>query len=548
MPRYFCFSVTLLTGSYHGRRDDNVPEWPPSPLRAYQSLVAAAGARWRGPDFNTFAIPALRWLENLAPPEILAPAAWGTNLRPYRLYVPNNAGDLVTKAWNAGNPEASIAEHRTEKDARPTHLLGDPFSGGSTVRFLWSLPEDFSGRAEELVASLATVAQSVTHLGWGIDMAAGHVGLLDEAGLASLTERERLERWRPGPGGTPLRVPTQGSTNGRDTLSALVRQHEAFENRMTGGRPRGVPPLTAYSVVRYRRPTDLIERPFIVFDLWGPTDPERPSTRRRARFSPWRVREVAGMLRKAVSEAAETMGWDSEMLQVRVHGHAADDRNKPARGTDSDLRFAYLPLPSVEYRQSKGTQVSDILRVMVTAHPSLANALQQLEQRLLGSPLKNEKTEKVEAILMESSSNETVLREYCRESCTWSTVTPVLLPGHDDHGNLRRRLKVTRDADQQRQLLQRLDRRTETLLRKAAIQSGFSPEFVNDAEFAWREVGFRRGVEPARRYRPPLELTTPSYHVRVRWPAPIKGPLVLGAGRYRGFGLFVSEGSHSDQQ
>lgn len=46
----FCASFTLLDAAFHGRGDDGEPEWPPSPLRAFQALRAAAAARGRGGD------------------------------------------------------------------------------------------------------------------------------------------------------------------------------------------------------------------------------------------------------------------------------------------------------------------------------------------------------------------------------------------------------------------------------------------------------------------------------------------------------------------
>ena len=43
MSNQLCISVTLLDGRFHGRGDGGVPEWPPSPLRLFQALVAANG-------------------------------------------------------------------------------------------------------------------------------------------------------------------------------------------------------------------------------------------------------------------------------------------------------------------------------------------------------------------------------------------------------------------------------------------------------------------------------------------------------------------------
>jgi len=122
------------------------------------------------------------------------------------------------------------------------------------------------------------------------------------------------------------------------------------------------------------------------------------------------------------------------------------------------------------------------------------------------------------------------LRDYSSASCVWSTVTPVVLPGHEDPGGVRQRLNAAPDADAQRRLLLRLQQR------------------VDKAEVVGREVGFRRGVEHARRYLLPRELTTSRYHVRVKWPSPVSGPISIGAGRYRGLGVFVAENSSYDTE
>ena len=45
MPDYLCISIRFLGGAFHGRADHGEPEWPPSPLRLYQAIVAASAAR-----------------------------------------------------------------------------------------------------------------------------------------------------------------------------------------------------------------------------------------------------------------------------------------------------------------------------------------------------------------------------------------------------------------------------------------------------------------------------------------------------------------------
>jgi CRISPR-associated protein Csb2 len=391
----------------------------------------------------------------------------------------------------------------------------------------------------DVVGVLAAAARSVTHLGWGIDMAAAHAGLVGESELARIIDDERPERWSPGASRTPLRVPQPATDFSAGTFRALVRRHEAFTERMTGGMPQDVPPLTAYRVVEYRRPNDVAPRPFAAYELRTLDD------RRFMPFNtPLKTRDVAGMLRNAVERVTAATGWGADIRAARVHGHASGG-SEQAKGEEADVRFAYSPLPSVEERREKGTHVGDIRRVMVVAHPSLTDELREVEQRLSGCELVDPDTGTAKAILKPIPPWDHRLKDYCRSSSVWSTVTPVVLPGHEDPGDLRRRLNATRDADQQTRLLSRLERRVDALLRKAVLQAGFPAELVREAILTWREVGFRRGVEHARRYLLPRELTTPRYHVRVRWPVPVGGPIALGAGRYRGFGLFLADDSET---
>src|SRR4051812_22306512 len=116
MSHYLRLSFRMLDLVFHGRGDGGAPEWPPSPLRAFQALVAAAGQRFRRDwAFDDHARGPLEWLESLGAPDVIAPA--GTPARTaYRLYVPNNHADIVAAARAGGDGSASIAEHRVEKD------------------------------------------------------------------------------------------------------------------------------------------------------------------------------------------------------------------------------------------------------------------------------------------------------------------------------------------------------------------------------------------------------------------------------------------------
>ena len=487
--RTFRLTVRLLGDSFHGRGDGGEPEWPPSPLRAFQALVAAAAGRWREPRLGGSAVPALEWLERLPPPQVVAPPGRHAT-RPYRLYVPNNVGDVVAAAWARGNPDASIAEHRTEKDVRPTR-----FAEGQAVCFDWPLSAEQLAAGVSHVPTLAEAARSITHLGWGVDQAVGHAALLDGEPPVEADS----ERWMPG-GGVGLRVPRAG------TLADLSAKHAAFLGRVSGDRFLPVPPLSNFGVVGYARATDLPARPWAAFTILKPD-----ASGNRAFDAARRTRDVAAWVRHATG--AVCAGWPFEEVAGFVHGHDPADNTKPLKGASADRRFHYLPLPTLNVALNR---VESIRRVLVVGPPGCEDQVTWVRRRLPGQMLEANDVEW--GLLNLLPTKDWVLGQYIATAKEWSTVTPVIWPGHDD-----------RDA-----------KKAEGLLRKAFGQAGLTPEVVAGIEeLEWRPVGFRAGLDPAHRYTKPASLTGRAYHVRVRFKTAVAGPLAVGAGRFRGFGLFA---------
>lgn len=511
MNSVLCLTLRFLdpVPRFHGRGDDGDPEWPPSPLRLFQALVSASATRWRENQFREYARPALQWLETIQP-SVVTPRVPAESFG-YRMYVPNNSGDLMTAAWARGDTETSMAKFRVEKDVRPTHLNGE------AVRFLFPLPNGACPHFEVLQAA----ARSVTHLGWGIDMVAGNADLLTESEAAEL----KGEVWRPASdqSGTALRVPKEG------TLDALMEKHQKFLGRLSEGGFKPVPPLSMFHVVGYRRATDPSSRPFAAFRILKPD-----ASGMRSFDTLRRTRDVAGMIRHAVAAAARDQGWTEERINVFVHGKTPDG-SKPPNGQTSPDRFHYLPLPTI----NPLGRVESIRRVVIAAPPHCGQQTAWARRAMAGAELVNHNG--VAALLtILPGSDYWVLQQYIEKSRTWSTVTPVILPGYDDPDHLRRKLKDGRDAETQKRYLARLDARMDELLRKSFRQAGYSSELIEHAELDWRDVGFRPGVELASRYLPPKNLENkPRYHVRVRFPHAIPGPVVVGSGRFRGFGLFA---------
>ena len=510
MTMYLCITVRFADPTFRGRADSGSPEWPPSPLRLFQALVAASAARFGNPDrFPESVAPAFEWLAGLHPPIIVAPP--GIPGTPFRTAVPNNDMDVVARDWARRAESAKQpAELKTLKAVHPTHIrVNEEFPA---VHYVWELTDTDHPGADRNKEALFAAAQDVVALGWGTDMVAGHGRVL------SVAEFQRLEgeRWEPTTetASTKLRIPTPG------TFHALVTRHAAFLTRVTEKGFVPVPPLTAFSVVGYRLPTESVSRPFVAFEL------RTPDFERFQPFNPLRhTGAVAGMVRNALADLAREMrpfGWSEAEINAVIHGHTPDGEHQ-ARGPEANRRFAYLPLPSLEVRGRSGVVVTSLRRVLVVGPPgderavAWARVLSGRELRPLGNtpPAALRLIDRPAAALRADPN----LGPYVGDGTVWSTVTPVVRPGFDDG-----------DPD-----------KAEQLLRKAFEQAGVPAELVRAAVLEWGQVGFRAGLDLAKRYYRPGPSDLPRFHVRVRWPVPVRGPLFVGAARYRGLGTFTAE-------
>jgi CRISPR-associated protein Csb2 len=153
----------------------------------------------------------------------------------------------------------------------------------------------------------------------------------------------------------------------------------------------------------------------------------------------------------------------------------------------------------------------------------------------------DERTGEVQAVLAATSLDDRVLKRYVSESARWASVTPMLLPGHDDPGGLRERLRKAKGGDEQRSLIERIQKRRDGLVRKALRQAGFGDDLAFSAEIETRQTGFVAGVERASRFAVPSHLAdAPRLHARITWPVKVAGPVCIGRGRFSGVGLFAA--------
>jgi CRISPR-associated protein Csb2 len=505
MSSNLVITIRFLQPHCHGRSEGGEPEWPPSPLRLLQSLVAAAAARWNERRQLEHAKPALQWLESLRRPAIVASVASAAKVSAV-FYVPDNTAELLVPAWKRG--EANVTPKRTEKVVRPSHLLGD------AIHYVYPLPDGACPHLEILKAA----ARSITHFGWGIDMAVGDACLLSAEQVAQL----QGVRWNPSPtGGTPLRVPKVG------TLDDLIRKHADFLSRITTDGFRPVPPLRVFDIIRYRSEHEPAQRPFRLFEL-------RNLDGSRFRYSHRKLIHIAGMVRHLAIEAMKQSpprGVGNEWVKSYVAGHVSDR-------SQSHRQLSYLPLPSV------GHDFTDpgIRRVMILAPAGDDAWLDHVARRLAGQQLQalnaefgvNENGQpKPGPILVPlSRSGDSVTRRYTGLATVWHSFTPVILPGHND---------FKRD-------------KTRFLIERALSQVGVE----QPCDFEWSAFSRFRKSYTAHKYnrdrrpqgyiRPNHLLSQPAVHLTLRFhdgsaekrPVAIPGPLALGAGRHFGLGLFVA--------
>lgn len=518
--KYLVITVRFLSDRYHGRTENgNKAEWPPSPLRLYQAILAGAARRWHDPSLRDREFPALEWFQSLGPPQIIAPKV--ETGRPLLKYVRENLYDV--------DPEK-----RDAKLCRPTLFCGE-----ARVTYYWSIESN----GEQHANVVANCAYHCCALGWGIDMVIGRGVVVDSE--PQCTTGEKWLSLRNANNGSLLRVPRQQTASGESgTLCELIGRFKDSLERLSNDARNPVRPLRAFLTIGYRRATDALPRSIAAFSLLKEDASGFLSfgTERRAV-------EVVGMMRHVAKHAAKKSGWTEEKINAVILGHAesASGQHLPVQSG----RFAYFPLPTLEFRgEGKARVVGRVRRVMLSSFAQgLEDEIAWAGKHLSGLQLIGEHLKEPVALLSLLSANENIVRQYTRSATTWATVTPVVLPGYDDPDHYRRRLKDGISVDDQKRYLDRLDRRIEGLLRKAISQAGFSEVLAEHAQLEWRPTGFWPGVDLASRYRVPDHLTRfPRLHVKISWRddenrrLEVPGPVCIGGGRFYGLGLCAAYG------
>ncbi len=467
--------VNLLHPLWHG-----MGNWPPSPFRLFQAMVAGAfSGRWASEDHEaqTRRSTAFRWLERQAPPHISAPPR--SECRPIISYVPNNDLDSV------GGDIRRVEKIRTEKAISAVRLE-------NSQEFLYAW---FFEDGESDARLLCELVERLHTFGWGIDPAWGRAEIVHpEMAEASLLSQGVVARPNGASGENLLPCPVEGS------LDTLILRYRSAGTRL--GREQGSgktlfrqPPKAYYQRIAYER------RPVRLFFEIRPADD-------LSRFAPVAQEDTALLAEAVREEAARRLSGAAEKYVSLAERFVI---GRGAGADDAGRRVRIIPLPTIGHPQASPA----IRRVAVEVPPECPIAAQDVAWACAGISLSNAPgygSVSVRPVLVRAEADSMAWIYGCdRPFLRWRSVTPVALPSSGflpDAGCVGALMNAVRHAGIAAGVAE-LRVQKEPFHEKGAMASAFAP-----ARFAGR-----------------------LRHVEVSFRSPVAGPLVLGDGRFLGLGV-----------
>ncbi|MFZ4987314.1 MAG: type I-G CRISPR-associated protein Csb2 [Blastocatellia bacterium] len=473
-------SVTFPNRRYHGRCSDNLSEerieYPPSPTRLFQSLIAASHIGIYGYLHTAIRDRALQWLETLAPPVIEAPTVCVTGGGVIN-YVPNN---------DNGKKENRLEHVRTAKS-----FLNTAFPGDASLHYYWRFEENEEANASARV--ICAIASLMTHLGQHQDTVYAS-GTIEETSPAATPSFHYPHESR----GASWTVPRPGTYHAYRERYDQMLQGVSKDNTLIPVRQ-----------IDYR-PVDTItfNHPVALFELWRNED-------QRLRYDPRDLLQPSGMTRHAMIEWLNehpSIGkfYGVEHLVRLIAGH---DGGKQYNGP----HIACVPIPSLD---DQGVADGLIRRVLLVGlgcqdlqlreiFKAVVEGINGMALRDRGRPI---------GFLKRGSIHDNVLRTINeRPGKVWRTLTPIILTG-----------------------MMRRGRAIEPLISRAMIQAGIDPDLIESiAAFSGPIVAQTVRALDYRIDRESYLSQTPRYHAEVIFKCPVKGTLIIGRGRHSGFGLMA---------
>lgn len=473
--------------------DRQKAEWPPHPDRVFQALIAA----WGGTGTADIGRSALTWLASLGMPNVVAPmvAEEGRLLGSLpgsapKIYVPVNDIDGPQRGDYGDKALALMPAHRLRKERYfPSTVVGD-----ATCALIWS---DAEPSSEQRIA-MTELCRAVTHI--------GHSSSLVRMWVAAPDEALPPSTWEPVADGRRAEIHLRVQDAGRvETLTqAFVSAVEFCKKRP--GAPVPMPPRAPWqgyaTALAAETPRGHFDHRLIILRRTGGD-----------RIGLVQTLALTTALRDTLNRHA------TDVIRPLVSGHATD-------GAPSELpHLAIIPLPFVGSEHADGHVLGFALAL---PRDLPADHEEELWQALADAADKETSVVRVVAGSAgavdlqweDRPAPPQALRatRWCGPSTTWASVTPIVLDRsppkrHADH-----------DAWSKEQIILACTRQGLPIPIEIAI--------LGTSAFT--------GAPPARAMPPWLRKDgTRRWHLHVRliFPTTVVGPLLLGAGRYRGYGF-----------
>lgn len=496
--------LLLLQVHWHDDRYHGAGEWPPSPARLFQALVAGSAV---GATLPTNLQPALHWLESLQnPPDIYAPHA--RTGQAFTTFVPNN--DLDAK----GGDPSQVANLRVGKSIRPRFIAaGEPISYG------WQF--DVNSETERHAATICAMAENLYQLGRGVDMAWA-VGSVLEADAAEVMLHQHGGRRfaaQISTGGLALDAPQPGS------LASLLTRYQAHCTRFT--RVRDGKKVKVYFAQppkpHFRQASYNIPNRTRLFDLRTNAD----DTPLRA----WPQAKVNELTTKARDAAFQRL-TTALPLQATAIERVLLGRN--AGEADKAQRIRLIPLASIGHSMTERS----IRRLLVEIPANCPIPPADIEWAFSGATIDaglDESTGELSETILMPAEDLGMLRHYGIETGdnhrTWRSITPVVVPPHRharEKGSGGPKTGSERGYE---------EASTRQAVAQALRHTGVNTIPVDIR--VQREPFSARGLR-ADAFVPGTRFTAERlWHVEIRLSEPIEGPLIVGDGRYAGLGVMA---------
>jgi len=458
-----------------------LPDWPPQPDRVFSALVAAWGSRGERPEERR----ALEWLEQQPTPELAASDGFSRSAS--TSFVPPNDPET----GRVGDRSVMPALRRRQPRRFPAFRPDDP-----VVRLIWrDLTAD-----DETLAALNAVAADAAYVGHSASLTRCHFRIDPTPGPAN-PARRRVYRGR---------------------LAELERDFRA------GRRP-------AYGEHVLTTPVQPDERPSGMFaDRWLVLEHvagEMPDIRASAL--------VSKALRQALMSGYRRTVGESSIPDI-VSGHEVDG-SPLTKG-----HVAIVPLAFVGMEYASGNVLGFAL-----VPPNQSDLLgdRRFQNAIRSIAAWNATTERREVRLVADGFDITFAvspqqpprsldpAPYVASSRTWASCTPVVLDRHiKSSGN------TARDLEMQELIVQaclNIGLPPPMRVRVGAASERLAVAVAKHSAVKGCPSAYPSGRAPSwMRWRLPASLASRQLtHAVLQFERPVRGPVILGAGRFSGLGL-----------